>query len=140
MIDDIDEFFRLSFTDQLSLAMDDDYPCPWDKIEISSGSMSKEDILSLRRVGGTDDLILNRLVKMSMLAEGNLTIYRECCEKGKDQASSIELDILENLVVLRIRELFPKKGISLSEKYHFRVKKYSLEIFKKSPTVSTPPK
>ena len=142
-MDLIDEFFHLDFTSQIALLMDADLPCPIDDIDFDFPEVSVLGKESGKRIGGTTDIILIRLVKMFFLTFENQKHMALIQVKDVDHIG-LKVLVLRSLIFLRISDEFPSKGISTKDLYSFAIEDEHLVVFKQSPATpdskTLPPK
>ncbi|MEI8337762.1 MAG: hypothetical protein WCF92_01290 [bacterium] len=134
-MDDFDEFSHLSFTDRLSLILDDDLEGPLDDVEFYPLEISEDEKRRLKMIGETQDLILSRLIKMHTLAQQSWATTKELRQEGECVPSQLEVLVLKSLIFLRIVDLFPKQEISAEDPFFFENNPESLVIFM-SPKVT----
>ncbi len=140
-MDTLDDFSHLGLTDQLSLAMDVDYPCPLDNLSFSYPIISAEDKRNSTRVGDTADEVLPRLLNLYYLALSSITIAEDLSEEDFGNAK-LESLVLKGLIFLRIVDLFPHQKIPKENTYGFELKRQSLVVYKlplKSSDLKSPP-
>ena len=109
-MDSLDDFSHLSFIERVSLALDEFVTIPLDELPFSAPIISREDKVNSVRVGGTADIVLPRLLKMTSLALGMVAISKNLCEEDVGTAN-LEALILKGLIFLRIVDLFPHQKI-----------------------------
>ena len=111
----MDDFFHLSFTNQLAVAMRPDILCPLDS-ERMIGEFPKG--ISCVEIGNTTDTVVIRLMKMHMKRQQNIAVLKEVDDSDPNTwPSTNEISVISYIAAIRLGELFPQEAYNGSV-YH----------------------